>query len=219
MLSNRIDFYIFDNESMIYLLRKEVKMKLLVLLYDKFNDMELTTTLSVLHRSGQAVEFSYVSPITNSKNQDFEVIGQHGVVKIMTHPISVDPKNYDAIFIPGGAQAKELRKDEIGLNIIRDFQTAGKYIFAICDAPNALKDSNIISEEQYSSYPLHADKTWIPGNKRSNEITTVHDKLVTGKSPYSAYEFGLTIVEVLYGKNIAQNTRLFLNGDYKSSNK
>lgn len=188
-------------------------MKLLVILYSDFNDMELVTTLSVIEKAQQNVHFEYINPPSNKDGKSFTAVGQHGIVEKLIYSDGGDVQidEYDAVFIPGGKQAKILRQDLAGQELIKKFYDAKKYVFAICDAPNALKDSQIIQEQNYSSYPIDRLKA---GVNRNDKLATVDGKLITGKSPYSAYWFGLTIVKTLFGEKIASQVDLALHGNY-----
>nr|WP_307938658.1 DJ-1/PfpI family protein [Mycoplasmopsis bovis] len=83
-------------------------MKLLVLVHNHFNDMELVSVLSVLKRSEKVEEIAYFNPHYDKAN------GQHGIVDLNL-VTKINVSDYDAVFVPGGAGAKELREDSDSL--------------------------------------------------------------------------------------------------------
>ncbi|WP_029513409.1 DJ-1/PfpI family protein [Mycoplasmopsis primatum] len=181
-------------------------MKLLVLVHNNFNDMELVSVLSVFNKSGQFEEVEYHNPSYSEAN------GQHGVVKMTLHKrIKFD--DYDAIFIPGGAGAQELRNDKESIELIKKFKDAGKYIFAICDAPNVLFENGIIDNETvYSSYPISYIDT-NSGKLRNEAQATNHGKIFTGKAPASSVAFALLVIKILFGQEKHDSLKKALYGD------
>lgn len=181
-------------------------MKLLVVVHNKFNDMELVSVLSVLKRSKQIEEITYFNPSYKSAT------GQHGIVALNLVN-EVDESNYDAIFIPGGAGAKELREDKESLEIIRNFKKLDKYVFAICDAPNALYENGIITDsEVYSSFPIENINNTCSKN-RSDNLVSQSNKLFTGKAAASGTELGLLIIKSLYGTKLYTEVKNGLEGN------
>ncbi|SJZ58066.1 DJ-1/PfpI family protein [Mycoplasmopsis verecunda] len=171
------------------------KLKLLVVLENNFNDIELNSTLSVLLASGQVERYDYFIPKNNVAT------GQFGVVNIISHKKDINLNDYNAIFIPGGRGAQELRQDTETLNLIKSFYDADKYVFAICDAPNTLMEAKVVPNAVvYSSYPSQ----WsIPtrGLNRSKELTSVNRKYITGKNALAATDLGFRIIKELYGQD------------------
>ncbi|UUD36717.1 monophosphate biosynthesis [Mycoplasmopsis californica] len=168
-------------------------MNLLVLVYDDFQDIELATVLGVLHRTKQ-IDVTYFNP-------DYkDVLGVHKVVKLEVLKSKVNLNAYDGILIVGGKQAQTLRKDKRGQDTIKHFLDQNKYVFAICDAPNVIYESNLIPDRKYASYPMPNFK---PGKNRVKDLVCVDGKLVTGKSPYASHDFAIQIVRTLFGDQLA----------------
>lgn len=182
-------------------------MKLLVLIHPKFNDIELTTTIYCLKASGLIDQVTYYNPT------HIQAWGQQEIVKINLEN-HFEFKNYDALFIPGGRGAIELREDERSLAVIDKFMIDKKWIFAICDAPNVLFENDYLQETSYSSYPIENIKNK-SGKLRNSNMVTIDGKIITAKCPASALEFGLAIVNELAGKEIHDNLKsaLFALGE------
>ncbi|WP_406617232.1 DJ-1/PfpI family protein [Mycoplasmopsis adleri] len=183
-------------------------MKLLVLVHENFNDMELTTVLSVLNKSKEFETVVYFNP--NLKI----ATGQHGVVTLnLVNDVNYD--DFDAIFIPGGQGAKLLRNDPTSIEIIKRFKEKNKYIFAICDAPNVLYENGIIDNQiVYSSYPI-PNIEHSSGALRSKAFACVQGKMFTGKCPAAALTLGLAIIKILFGEAKFEVVKKDLYGEHE----
>ncbi|MDC8901098.1 DJ-1/PfpI family protein [Metamycoplasma hyosynoviae] len=174
-------------------------MKILVLVHNHFNDIELGTTLAILSKWPSISKITIYNPDSTIK----QVVGQCNVLKLdVEHTFNFD--EYDAIFIPGGKGAQTLRKDTKSIEIIKKFRAnKQKYIFAICDAPNVLYENKIIDDNvSYSSYPI--DTPFLFGAKRTETLATVDGNIVTGRSPYATFEFAFKILETLFKNNLEE---------------
>ncbi|WP_027120446.1 DJ-1/PfpI family protein [Mycoplasmopsis lipofaciens] len=166
-------------------------MKILVLVHNNFNDIELTTTISCLQKTEKITKITYFNPKYK------EAKGQYNIVELkLENDFNIN--EYDAIFIPGGKGAKELRNDKNSLTIINQFVKQNKFVLAICDAPNVLFENSIIKNENYSSFPIYNLKC---GLNRNNNMVSVDSKFITAKCAASAMEFGLEIVKIFFGEN------------------
>ncbi|UWD34127.1 DJ-1/PfpI family protein [Mesomycoplasma molare] len=166
---------------------------LLVLVMDNFQDYELTTVATTLERAKTFSSITFYNP-----NEIKVYKGQHGIVNIQTSNIN-NLDNFDYIFIPSGKGAKLLRKDKKSLSIVQEFINKKKWVFAICDTPNALYEKGIFNSEiEYTAFPNGS----IKGKKyKENKGVVVYQKIVTGKSAFYSLEFALKIIEILQGKN------------------
>ncbi|WP_051677984.1 DJ-1/PfpI family protein [Mycoplasmopsis opalescens] len=167
-------------------------MNLLVLGFDNYNDIELSTTLSVLKVANIFEKITFFS--TDAK----AIKGQYGLTKFETTN-QIDLESYHALFIPGGQGAKILLNDDKAQNIVKIFLAKDKYIFAICDAPNMLMHRSILPVEcRYSSYPL-CGRNYNVGINRSTKKVNVDNKIVTASCPGASFDFAIEIVKVLKG--------------------
>lgn len=79
--------------------------------------------------------------------------------------------DYDALIIPGGRAPEYLRLNSQVLQLVRDFDTAGKPIAAICHGPQILVTAGILKGRSCSAYPAcspdveGAGGSWIENNE------------------------------------------------------
>lgn len=172
-------------------------MNLLVILHPGFNDTELVTTINVLKRSGQFDKITFY-------NSNLKVAtGQANFFEInLVNKINLE--DYDAIFVPGGSGAKLFRKDPEAIKTAKWFMANNKFVFAICDAPNALYESGIIpADYKYSSFPIENIMNISSKNRNQNNVT-IDRNLITGRCAGASKEFALTILKQLFGNKTYQ---------------
>ncbi|ADE19386.1 DJ-1/PfpI family protein [Mycoplasma crocodyli] len=180
-------------------------MNILVLLHDKFNDVEFTGFMACLIRSGKVKGIQYYNPTLK------QVTGQFGLTHLKIND-KFQYELYDAIFIPGGPAAQDLREDKKSLEIVKKFYLDKKYVYAICDAPNALYENDIFDEDvRYSSYPM---PNLVASRNRTEAMVTVGgDHLITGRCAMSGVELGIAAVKQLFGEETAKMVELGMRGN------
>lgn len=168
--------------------------KLLVILLDDFQDIELTTFLSLVKKAQIFNQISFYNP------KNTTVSGQFGIVKIeaQNHWQSSD---FDAVFVPGGKAVQSLRTDQKTLNLINDFFENNKYVFAICDAPNALYEQNIAKNLKFSSYPIENSQNY---QNRVEDKVYKTGNYFSARNADSATELAILVIEHLDSKEKAQ---------------
>ncbi|AAV27728.1 DJ-1/PfpI family protein [Mesomycoplasma hyopneumoniae] len=175
--------------------------KLLVILLDKFQDIELTTFISLIKKAEIFTDIEFFNP----KNK--LVIGQFGVVSIQAHN-HWKSDDFDAVFIPGGFAAQLFRKDSKSIQLVSEFFAQNKHIFAICDAPNAIFELKLAENYQFSSYPnQHNSKIRL----RQDSLVTIDRNYISARNAASSADFAFVVIEKLGSKELAQKIR---NGFY-----
>lgn len=182
-------------------------MNLLVLTMTGYQDIELISFIGVLNTSGKIKKITYWNPdgIDN-------VFGSQNIGSIKSITNNVDINEYDAIFIPGGHACVDLRTNKKALDLIKQFIESNKYVFAICDAPNAIVESGMQLDKKYVSYPIEDIEKTATNLRQKNNKTCVDGKYITGNCPASSIEFGLVVLETLYGKEIRDKVWCRISG-------
>ncbi|MBI3313252.1 MAG: DJ-1/PfpI family protein [Candidatus Omnitrophica bacterium] len=169
--------------------------KVLIPLADGFEEIEAVTIIDILRRAGIQVTVAGIKP------------GQlNGAHKIKLTPetalAEVKDQDFDMIILPGGQPGVDnLRKDPRVLEILKKMKAGQKHIGAICAAPIALRDAGLIAGLRLTSYPGY-DKE-LEGSRYEENRVVVDGKFVTSRGPGTAMEFSLKIVEILIGKQKA----------------
>ncbi len=181
-------------------------MKLLVVIMDKYQDIEVNGFLGTLKRAKKFNTITYWNP--DGQN---EVFGSNEIGSIKTVSNDIDAKDYDAIFIPGGAACIAMRENKRTIDLINEFVKNDKWVFAICDGPNVLVDHNIFANKNYSSFPIE-NINEVAGINRNKNYVTVDGKYITGKCPSASIDLGLKVIEVLFGSELAQSVHKGIYG-------
>jgi protein deglycase len=103
------------------------------------------------------------------------------------------------IVLHGGQPGtNNLRKDTRVTQLLKNMDGLSKNIAAICAAPLVLMDAGIIGDRYITSHPS-AQKDLQGINYKDNRVL-VDGHIVTRRSPGTAMEFALKLVEILFGQ-------------------
>lgn len=75
----------------------------------------------------------------------------------------IDPRNYDALVVPGGRAPEYLRLNESVLEIVRHFHEAGKPIAAICHGLQLLAAAGVLEGKRSTAYPACGPEVTLAG--------------------------------------------------------
>jgi 4-methyl-5(b-hydroxyethyl)-thiazole monophosphate biosynthesis len=107
---------------------------------------------------------------------------------------------FDMIVLPGGSAGTEhLKKDPLVKQILHDMAARGNYITAICAAPTVLSAIGLLQGKKVTSHPsVQGD---LSETKYSDDRVVVDGHFVTSRSPGTAMEFAMKLVEILEGRS------------------
>lgn len=182
-------------------------MKLLVLVLPEFQDVELVVVTSIL-KSAQIFETIDFYSVQKLKF----VAGQFNIANVEVKN-EIVLENYDAIYVPGGKAATYLRSDRKSLKIISHFFENDKFVFAICDAPNAIYEKILAAQKhKYISWNSLENMQNLP-NRITDFVQVFQDgKYISAKNSLASFELALKIVEVFKGAVFKQNLIEKLSG-------
>ena len=158
-----------------------------------FEEVEALTVIDLLRRAG--IEVKSVS-ITGDKR----VMGTHNIP--VEADILFEDADYDAcemIVLPGGLPGADYLGEHEGLcGHIRSFAENGKYLAAICAAPQVFGAQGVLKGKMATIYP--SMESCLIGAEPQDEIVVVDGKIITSMGPATAMPFALKLIEVLKGK-------------------
>lgn len=109
------------------------------------------------------------------------------------------------IVLPGGLGGSQaMAESSLVGDILRDQESNGKLIAAICAAPTALLAHKIALGKSLTSYPSVKDKLSADYKYVDDKLVVQDGQLITSRGPGTAFLFGLKIVEVLVGAEKAK---------------
>ena len=109
----------------------------------------------------------------------------------------VSAADYDGIVIPGGYAPDFMRRYPKMVQLVRDFNAAGKVVAAICHAGWMLASAEIIQDKTVTSVfaikddLIHAGANWV------DQEVVVDGNLITSRTPDDLPAFMRAIIEAL----------------------
>lgn len=168
-------------------------------LADGFETVEALCPLDLLRRAGAEVKTVGVTGKTVTSRQGVPVTAD-----MTADEISLSDRP-EMIILPGGLPgADNLHASEIVDKMIFDAADRGAYIAAICAAPYLLGLRGLLRGKHATCFP---DKTFIDRLEGAeySECGVVRDgNIITARAMGASTEFGLMLVEALFGQKKAQ---------------
>jgi protease I len=110
---------------------------------------------------------------------------------------AADPCEYDAVLILGGRAPEYLRNNARLLDLVREFNAAGKWIFAICHGIQVLAAAGVLKGKRFTCYDQVRFEAEQAGGAFGAEQCVRDGRIVTGQTWQSHPEFYREIVACL----------------------
>ena len=169
-----------------------MKKRVLCLVADGVEELELVAPVDVLRRAGAEVVLAVVG-------EGIHVTGRNGM--LLHGDVLLDdagaPGDFDLLFIPGGAAVGVLRADGRAAELARKFFAEGKPVAAICAGPLVLEDAGLLEGRRFTAHFSAANE--LPG-AQTGERVVEDGLLMTSRGAGTALEFGLAMVDRLFGE-------------------
>ena len=178
----------------------------LTLLADGFEEIEATAPIDLLRRADAEVTVA-------SCSGSLEVTGRSKITLRTDTLLSKipDPLAFDLLVLPGGPAVFELRKRAEIIDLIRTFADTGKPIGAICAAPLLLLDAGVITSD--SPCTAHGSTSNELTNLKQKLAVVQEEKIITSRGAGTAVEFGLALINELFGLQKANEIRASIHAD------
>lgn len=161
---------------------------------DGFEDVEAIATRDVLVRAG-------IEVVDVKIKEDSQIV-------VSSHKISltgflsaknINVEELSALILPGGSRGVNnlLQSSEVN-RLVKEFNDKHKWVCAICAAPMVLAKNGLLHNKRYTCYP--GCNEGLDGIYTGEEVV-VTDNIVTARSMLYSIPFGLTIIELLLGKD------------------
>ena len=123
-------------------------MKIACVLGQMFEDSEFRIPYDRLKTAGYQVD------VIGLKAGE-ELKGYKGKEKVKAEKSidQVKAADYDALLIPGGQSPDHLRVDKRMVDFVKQFESAGKMIAAVCHGPQLLASAGVLKGKTSSAYP------------------------------------------------------------------
>ena len=170
-----------------------------ILLGTGFEEAEALVTADVLRRANLPVSLTGIG--------GEYVSGSHNItVRADVAVENVTLSEGDTVVLPGGmGGVASMEGSEAAMALVRE--AVEKYrVAAICAAPTLLARAGLLPKgARCVCYPgMEGELSAAGAVPEMDRSTVVDGNLVTGRGPGSAFDFGLTLVEVLAGADAAR---------------
>jgi 4-methyl-5(b-hydroxyethyl)-thiazole monophosphate biosynthesis len=164
--------------------------KVLVILAPGFEEIETVTVADILRRAGARV--------TLAGTESGVIEGSRGIHLVPdSHLNDVDADEFDMVVLPGGQPGtSNLQKDEKVKEILLKMDQNDKKIAAICAAPVVLQSAGLLKNTNVTSHPSVEDQ--FKDVPYSENRVVVDGNVITSRSPGTAMEFAMKLVEILF---------------------
>lgn len=108
-------------------------------------------------------------------------------------------EDYAALVLPGGvANPDALRMDADAVSFIRDFVNSGRPVAAICHAPWALIEADVVRGRQVTSWPSLQTDLRNAGAEWLDERVVTDGNLITSRKPGDIPVFNSTLLDAIH---------------------
>ena len=168
-------------------------------LADGFEEIEALAVTDILRRGGVDVD------LVSVMGRDL-VVGAHEI-KLEADLLfeEADYSTCEMIILPGGMGFQILAAHEGLCAKIKEFAAADKWLAAICASPSVLAGCGVLEGKNATIYVGMEDM--LAGAVYSPDRVVVDGKIVTSKGPSTALDFGYTLLEILKGKEAADQIK------------
>lgn len=170
-----------------------------IILGNGFEEIEAVAPCDILRRGGVEVKFAGIGGTL--------IKGGNGItVQADCTVEELDLEHMELIMLPGGmGGVRSILGSETALNAVKYAHENGKLVSAICAAPTILAKLGITDGKHATVYPGMEDQM---GSAIMEDANAVRDgKVLTGRAPGAALDFGYMLLEELKGAETAQKVR------------
>ncbi|MEM3518192.1 MAG: DJ-1/PfpI family protein [Nitrososphaerales archaeon] len=168
------------------------KKKVLMIIAPKnFRDEELLEPKNILEKAGVEVKIA-----STMKGKAKGMLGAS--VDVETTVDEVNPADYDAVIIVGGSGSQTYLWDNKRVHeVVKEANNLGKIVSAICISPVVLARAGLLSGKKATVFRTNETINELKkaGANVSGAPVEVDGKIITGRGPEAAKEFGKKILE------------------------
>lgn len=174
--------------------------KVAFLLASQFEDSEMKVPYEAVKEAGHEA-------VIIGLKKDETLKGKKGEASYTADKAISEVKaaDYDAVVIPGGSSPEGLRSDPGILNFVKEFNSAGKPIAAICHGPQILISAGLLKGRTITSYPPLKDDMVNAGATFKDEEVVVDQNFITSRTPKDEPAFVRELLQSLKISVSSQN--------------
>lgn len=175
--------------------------KVAILVEDSVDDREFWYPYYRIQEAG-------FQPVILGPRAGKKYTGKYGTaIEADAAPGDISPDDVAGVIIPGGWAPDKLRTFDEILGFLREANSAGKMIAAICHAGSLLISAGIVRGVKMTSYRSIKDDLVAAGAEWVDEPIVRWKNFVTSRFPDDLPIFGRTIVEALEGPSSEEQSK------------
>ena len=171
------------------------KPKVMVMLAPGFEEGETVTILDIVRRGG------FVADSVSTAGEF--VTGAHGITIRADRVLGEDWRafgRYDMIVLPGGWDGvANMLADERVIGLVRHYDGTGKFVAAMCAAPNVLARAGVLAGRTMTAYPGEKTEPFYRKARHVADVVVRDGKMITSRAPGTALPFAFALVDALGG--------------------
>jgi putative intracellular protease/amidase len=175
--------------------------KVLIPLTDRFEEISLASTVSILSKAGIDVTLAGIPGKIITSNEGMKIVTEKKIDDI-------DSKSFDVLVLIGGKGYEALAQSAKIRNIIKSFNDDKKLIVAISEASAILSKVGILDNKIATISPGMERLLIRP--RRGKVI--IDDNIITAKTPSDSMEVAFKIIEFMTSKDKANDIRADITG-------
>ncbi|MCR4427013.1 MAG: type 1 glutamine amidotransferase [Firmicutes bacterium] len=187
--------------------------KALILVANEFEDIEVFYPLLRLSEEGAWITLGVLEmgwhprpvvpgkPLTGRLGSVIPPMVMKEGVRFDIRPIAaVSVADYDAVIIPGGFAPDYLRRDPATVDLVREFNSAGKPVAAICHGPWLLVSAGVLGGRKATCFFSIKDDVTNAGAEYVDQAVVVDGNVITSRTPDDLPQFCGAIMEAMRGE-------------------
>lgn len=159
-----------------------------------FEEIEALATVDILRRGDVVLK-------TVSLTREKTVMGSHQIPVVADLLFEeVDFTKTEMLVLPGGTT--KFNEHEEMKKMLRDFADSGNKVAAICASPMVLGGLGLLEGKPATCYP--GFEKYLKGATLLNQSVVEAGNITTGRGPGLTFDFALKLLEILAGKEKAE---------------
>jgi protease I len=159
---------------------------------EDFEDSEFRKPFDTLKAAGHTIEVLGSTAGATVKGKK----GKESVV-IQAAAADADPRDFDALVIPGGYSPDHLRTDRAVVAFVHKMIRSGKLIAAVCHGPQLLIEADGVDGKLLTSFASVRTDLLNAGAKWVDQEVVVDGQLITSRKPDDLPAFSAAINKAL----------------------
>ena len=168
--------------------------RVLIPIADGSEELEAVTLIDLFRRAGFDVTIAGLAAGPVRASRETVLVPDARIDEIAS-------QRFDLVALPGGLPgARRLGDSEILAGILRRQHDEGRWIAAICAAPQVLARHGLLDGRRATSFPGALDD--FGEVERVDEAVVVDGHIVTSRGPGTAMDFALELIERCAGREV-----------------